>query len=301
MENGLEYALLNCKPRKKRSLGRPAFESQNPKETVTKTQIGPKKNSVTATSTTEVKKTPEGTTITKTVVEPSVKPYSSSDTPFGEIRQPTGLESMFGIDPAKMTALNKQKALGQNENGVFETKNFDSAHPDFNVSDYLRKAIEAKDKGYYGLEEEGLLDWWSKFRDSPQDEAERTNKAYANNAFDKTVQNLIDDIVIYKAFHNQLSEANLNNDMPKVRADVARGFRENDLDKKTFNSLMFNDEIDRFNGYKPGLIDRGENSVYQYVKNSLKDDIAKRRPAIEKDIYRKLAEINKNSIKQEFN
>ena len=249
----------------------------------------------TATSTTEVKRTPNSTTVTKTVVEPSVKPYSSNNTPFGEIRQPTGLESMFGIDPAKMTALNKQKALGQNENGVFETKDFYSAHPDF--SDYLKKAIDAKDKGYYGLEEEGLLDWWSKFRDSPQDEAERTNKAYANKAFDKTVQNLIDDIVIYEAFHNQLSEANLNNDMPKVRADIARGFRENDLDKKTFNSLMFNDKIDRFNGYKPGLMDRGENSVYQHVKNSLKDDIAKRRPAIEKDIYRKLAEINKNSIK----
>ena len=105
-----------------------------------------------ATSTTEIKETPKETTVTKTVVEPSVKPYSSNNTPFGEIRQPTGLESLFGIDPAKMTALNKQKALGQDENGVFETKDFYSAHPDFNVSDYLKKAIDAKDKGYYGLE-----------------------------------------------------------------------------------------------------------------------------------------------------
>ena len=40
-----------------------------------KIQIDPKMNSVTATSTTEVKETPKGTTITETRIEPLTKPY----------------------------------------------------------------------------------------------------------------------------------------------------------------------------------------------------------------------------------
>lgn len=74
------FELVHNYNRKKRSLGRPAFESQTPNETVTKTQTDPKKNSVTATSATEVKETPQGTIITETVVKPSVKPYKSTET-----------------------------------------------------------------------------------------------------------------------------------------------------------------------------------------------------------------------------
>jgi hypothetical protein len=56
---------------------------------------------------------------------------------------------------------------------------------------------------------------------------------------------------------------------------------------------MFNDKIDAFNAYNPQLINREPDSTYQHVKEKFKDEIAKRRPAIEKDIYRKLADVSK--------
>ena len=63
--------------KKNRSLGRPAFEN-------------PSSNDITATSTTEVKQTPKETTVTKTVVEPSVKTYENPEA--------TRLEMLLGLD-----------------------------------------------------------------------------------------------------------------------------------------------------------------------------------------------------------
>ena len=242
-----------------------------------------------ATSTTEVKQTPEETTVTKTVVEPSVKPYSSNNTPFGEIRQPTGLESLFGINPSEITAQNKRSALGQDKNGVFEANDFYTAHPDFNVTDYLKQAIEAKNQGDYSLSEEGIFDKINKFFTAPIDEAKTTEKAYANNAFDNKIQNLIDDIVIYDSFQNQLLEANANNTMPKVRADTGLNTINPGPDSRQFRRLVSG------KGYKrPESKNWGNvfNDQYKILSEMGKDH----RKEIEKDIYRKLAEINRQGL-----
>lgn len=261
--------------KKNRSLGRPAFES-------------PSSNNLTATSTTEVKQTPKATTVTKTVVEPSVKPYSLNVTPFGEIRQPTGLESLIGYDPAKATALNKQSALGQNKDGVFEANDFYSAHPEFNVTDYLKQAMEDKNQGDYSLSEEGIFDKINKFFTAPIDEAKATEKAYANNAFDNKIQNLIDDIVIYDSFQNQLLEANANNTMPIIRADRINNPTEN-RKSSNFKRLITGQ------GYT-GPKSRDPLSMYRNDYKTLLDLGKDHRKEIERDIYRKLAEINSRGL-----
>lgn len=259
--------------RKKRSLGRPAFQSPN--------------NNLAATSTTEVKQTPKETTVTKTVVEPSVKPYSSNNTPFGEIRQPTGLESLFGINPSEITTQNKRSALGQDKNGVFEANDFYTAHPEFNVTDYLKQAIEAKNQGDYSLSEEGIFDKINKFFTAPLDEAKATEQAYASNAFDNKIQNLINDIVMYNSFQNQLMEANTNNTMPKVRADI--GGINNSQDSNQLRRLLYG------SGYK-GPEARTWDNTYNHVYDTLSDIGKNDRKAVEKEVYRKLAEINKQSL-----
>ncbi len=70
------FDIIHNYNRKKRSLGRPAFQSPN--------------NNLAATSTTEVKQTPKATTVTKTVVEPSVKTYENPEA--------TRLEMLLGLD-----------------------------------------------------------------------------------------------------------------------------------------------------------------------------------------------------------
>lgn len=262
--------------RKKRSLGRTASQSRN-------------YNSITSTPTAEVKQAPKETAVAETVVEPSVKPYSSNSTPFGEFRQPTGLENLIGYDPARAAALNKRLALGQDKDGVFEAKDFHAAHPDFNVTDYLKQAMEAKDQGDYRLSEEGVFDKINKFLTVPLDEAKATEKAYAINAFDDKVQNLIDDIVIYDAFQNQLLEANANNAMPKVRADTGLNMINPGPGSGQFRRLVSG------KGYK-GPEGRSLGDAFNYQYKILSEIGKDRRKEIEKDIYRKLAEINKQSL-----
>lgn len=213
----------------------------------------------------------------------TLTPYKANVTPFGEYRQPTGLENLLGIDPNKITDMRKQMALGQDANGVFTPRgDFETAHG-FNIGDYLKQAVAEKERGDYSLNQEGVFDKINKFFTAPLDEAKATEQAYATNAFDNKIQNLIDDIVMYNSFQKQLSEANANNTMPKVRADIGT---TDGPDSRQLNRLLFG------SGYK-GPESRDWMNTYNHVYDTLSDMGKNERKAVEKDIYRRLAEINR--------
>ena len=237
--------------------------------------------------------TPQGETVTTTEIEPSVKPFGSNYYVLKR-RQPTGFEKAIGLDKypiAEEIDSDKYKdwwkrriVLGQNESGVFEPRDFESAHPDFDIGEYLRQAVAAKDEGDYTLQQEGVFDKINKFFTAPLDEAKATEQAYASNAFDNKIQNLIDDIVIYNSFQKQLSEANASNTMPKIRGD--KGLLDNSLYANQFRRLL------NGSGYK-GPEHRTWDDPYNPVYDTLSDIGKNDRKAVEKDVYRMLSEISK--------
>ena len=239
---------------------------------------------------TEVKTTPNSVSVKET----EVRPYEATVTPFGEYRQPTGFEKAIGLDKypiAEEIDSDKYKdwwkrrmVLGQNESGVFEPRDFESAHPDFDIGEYLRQAVAAKDEGDYTLQQEGVFDKINKFFTAPLDEAKATEQAYASNAFDNKIQNLIDDIVIYNSFQKQLSEANASNTMPKIRGDI--GYGNNSQDSNQLGRLLTG------HGYKGPETKTWDNS-YNHVYDALSDIGKNDRKAVEKDVYRMLSEVSK--------
>lgn len=241
----------------------------------------PNTNSTTTASTTV---NPSNGAITKSVTtqtEQVSNPYEARVTPFGEIRQNTAFENLIsgqenGNTEEKVKA-NRAAALGFNENGDYISENFETAHPNFDIAEYLRNIQDSASN-------EDVLSAVDRFFNAPMDESKRTVDSYKTGNFDDKLQKLVDDITLYNVYQKQLDEAYDKNEMPKVRADFVGS-----------DNALFQHKDD-YTG--PTIHYPNEHNAKNLVRERLANEYDKSRKGVEREVYRKLAEVNRNDGKQ---
>lgn len=247
----------------------------------------PNTNSTTTASTTV---NPSNGAITKSVTtqtEQVSNPYEARVTPFGEIRQNTAFENLFTNEKTNEKAVeeNRAKALGLDKDGNFIRNDFFTDHPDFDVSEYLRNAVNSDESN------ESLIEKAYRFFDAPMDESERTVDAYKKGALDDKIQKLVDDITLYNVRNQNLEEAYKSNSMPKVRADFGNINKGYGRRTETIPAVFNQD----FTPYTKPVDDNNRQSlVREQIVDALKPEYDKLRPLVEKEAYRKLAEVNRD-------